>query len=193
MDNFSLRITQIPGKLGWAELRIILPCRFSVLSCVVHMSISASFCNFFKFCGEKMWKIVLELQKIVILQTWLPKSPVAGCDVRGLCSRRPRREVRCCCPPPKLLRDVHDWNPDSWPRLLGLVELARGTPRLQDRAKWAAVRWPSGLRIEPRVEALPELLSSEIFLPFKYSFRNGFRKAMLLSNIGNEGQSWPKK
>ena len=38
--------------------------------------------------------------------------------------------------------------------------------------------------MEPRVEALPELLSSEIFLPFKDSFRNGFRKAMLLSNIG---------
>ena len=157
------------------------------LSICLFQHLFAIFLNFL----EKNVKNYFKITKNFSLQTWLPKSPVAGCDVRGLCSRRPRRELRCCgcccccCPPPKLLRDVHDWNPDSWPRLLGLVELARGTPRLQDRAKWAAVRWPSGLRMEPRVEARPELLSSEIFLPFKDSFRNGFRKAMLLSNIGN--------
>lgn len=66
-----------------------------------------------------------------------------------------------CCPP-RLLSEVQDWNPDSWPSELGFVELARGTPREQDRAKWAGVRWPSGRRIEPRVEVRPELLSSRM-------------------------------
>ena len=93
-------------------------------------------------------------------RTWL----TPGCA--GLCSRRVLIEV-CCCEGckgwPRLLREVQDWNPDSCPSELGLVDEALGTPSEQDLAKWAGVRWPSGRRIEPRVDVLPELLSSEKF------------------------------
>jgi len=40
------------------------------------------------------------------------------------------------------------------------VDEALGTPSEHDLAKCAGVRWPSGRRMEPLVEALPELLSS---------------------------------
>ena len=40
------------------------------------------------------------------------------------------------------------------------MDEALGTPSEHDLAKCAGVRWPSGRRKEPLVEALPELLSS---------------------------------